>query len=115
MKTLVLTSAAAAAVIAVCSVTPLSAQGGGSGAASIPQLPFHLVENFFHYPAHSVIGRVSGIDVGPTGNIVSLNRGYDPRDFSLVAFGGGGGIHAVALATELGMRKVVIPYAADGS
>ena len=45
--------------------------------------------------------------------LVSLNRGYDPRDFTLVAFGGGGGMHAVALATELGIRKVVIPRAAD--
>ena len=45
--------------------------------------------------------------------LVSLNRGYDPRDFTLVAFGGGGGMHAVALATELGMRRVVIPRAAD--
>jgi N-methylhydantoinase A len=45
--------------------------------------------------------------------LVSVNRGYDPRDFALVAFGGGGGMHAVALATELGMRRVVIPFAAD--
>jgi N-methylhydantoinase A len=45
--------------------------------------------------------------------LVSLNRGYDPRDFALVAFGGGGGMHGVALAAELGVRKVVIPYAAD--
>jgi N-methylhydantoinase A len=45
--------------------------------------------------------------------LVSLNRGYDPRDFTLVAFGGGGGMHAVALATELGMRRIVIPRAAD--
>jgi N-methylhydantoinase A len=45
--------------------------------------------------------------------LVSLNRGYDPRDFTLVAFGGGGGMHADALAAELGIRKVVIPRAAD--
>jgi N-methylhydantoinase A len=45
--------------------------------------------------------------------LVSLNRGYDPRDFTLVAFGGGGGMHAVALAAELGIRKVVIPRAAE--
>jgi N-methylhydantoinase A len=45
--------------------------------------------------------------------LVSLNRGYDPRDFTLVAFGGGGGMHAVALASELGIRKIVIPHAAD--
>jgi N-methylhydantoinase A len=45
--------------------------------------------------------------------LVSLNRGYDPRDFTLVAFGGGGGMHAVALAQELGIRKVVIPRGAS--
>jgi N-methylhydantoinase A len=41
--------------------------------------------------------------------LVSVNRGYDPRDFTLVAFGGGGGMHAVALAEELGIPKVIIP------
>ena len=41
--------------------------------------------------------------------LISVNRGYDPRDFTLVAFGGGGGMHAVALAAELGIRKVVDP------
>jgi N-methylhydantoinase A len=45
--------------------------------------------------------------------LISVNRGHDPRDFTLVAFGGGGGMHAVALAAELGIRKVVIPRAAD--
>ncbi|AUM74628.1 hydantoinase/oxoprolinase family protein [Paracoccus jeotgali] len=44
--------------------------------------------------------------------LVSLNRGHDPRDFTLVAFGGGGAMHAVALGQELGVRKVVIPTAA---
>ena len=41
--------------------------------------------------------------------LVSLNRGYDPREFTLVAFGGGGGMHATALAKELNIPKVVIP------
>ncbi|MCY4542676.1 MAG: hydantoinase/oxoprolinase family protein [Rhodobacteraceae bacterium] len=41
--------------------------------------------------------------------LVSLNRGFDPRDFTLVAFGGGGGMHAVELAQELGVTKVVVP------
>jgi len=41
--------------------------------------------------------------------LVSLNRGFDPRDFTLVAFGGGGGMHAVALAQELGVGKIIIP------
>ena len=44
--------------------------------------------------------------------LVSINRGYDPRDFTLVAFGGGGGMHAAALGTELGVKKVVIPRGA---
>jgi N-methylhydantoinase A len=41
--------------------------------------------------------------------LISVNRGHDPRDFTFVAFGGGGGMHACALAKELGMKKVVIP------
>ncbi|OCP25108.1 MULTISPECIES: hydantoinase/oxoprolinase family protein [unclassified Ensifer] len=44
--------------------------------------------------------------------LVSLNRGHDPRDFTLVAFGGGGAMHAVALGAELGVKKVVIPAGA---
>ncbi len=41
--------------------------------------------------------------------LVSLNRGYDPRDFTLIAFGGGGGMHANALAAELQIGHVIIP------
>ena len=41
--------------------------------------------------------------------LVSINRGYDPRDFALFAFGGGGALHAVTLARELNIPKVVIP------
>jgi len=44
--------------------------------------------------------------------LVSLNRGRDPRDFTLVVFGGGGAMHGVALATELGINKVLVPAAA---
>jgi N-methylhydantoinase A len=41
--------------------------------------------------------------------LISVNRGLDPRDFTLIAFGGGGGMHGCALAKELGIKKVVIP------
>ncbi len=44
--------------------------------------------------------------------LVSVNRGFDPRDFTLVAFGGGGPMHGVALGQELGVKKVVIPRGA---
>jgi N-methylhydantoinase A len=43
--------------------------------------------------------------------LVSVRRGYDPRDFALVAFGGGGAMHAAALAKELHIGKVLIPQA----
>ncbi len=41
--------------------------------------------------------------------LVSLYRGYDPRDFTLVAFGGAGPMHATALAPELGVKRILIP------
>ena len=41
--------------------------------------------------------------------LVSTNKGYDPRDFVLMAFGGGGALHAVELAEELRIPRVVIP------
>lgn len=43
--------------------------------------------------------------------LVSVQRGYDPRDFSLVVMGGGGPLHGPALARELGIRRVVVPRA----
>lgn len=41
--------------------------------------------------------------------VVSVERGHDPRPFALVAFGGGGGLHAADLARALDMRTVVVP------
>jgi len=41
--------------------------------------------------------------------MVSIERGYDPRDFTLVAFGGAGGIHACDLADAVGIPRVLIP------
>jgi N-methylhydantoinase A len=43
---------------------------------------------------------------------VTLERGYDPADFTLVAFGGAGGLHAAALAAGLGCGRVLIPRTA---
>jgi N-methylhydantoinase A len=53
--------------------------------------------------------RIANANMGNALKLVSLNRGYDPRDFSLVAFGGGGAMHATALAQDLGIPKVIIP------
>lgn len=41
---------------------------------------------------------------------VSVQKGYDPREFTLVAFGGAGGLHAGKLAEELEIPKVIVPY-----
>jgi N-methylhydantoinase A len=41
--------------------------------------------------------------------VVSSNRGYDLRDFHLLAFGGAGPLHAAAIARDLGMRGVLVP------
>ncbi len=40
---------------------------------------------------------------------MSVQRGIDPGDFTLVSFGGAGGLHVCALAEELGMRKALVP------
>ncbi len=41
--------------------------------------------------------------------VVSIERGYDPREFTLVAFGGAGGLHACELAEALSIPRVLIP------
>jgi N-methylhydantoinase A len=44
--------------------------------------------------------------------VVSVERGHDPADFALVAFGGAGPLHACELADEVGIRTVLVPEAA---
>jgi N-methylhydantoinase A len=40
---------------------------------------------------------------------VSIERGYDPRDYAIVAYGGAGPLHAVVLAEEIGAKAVIVP------
>lgn len=40
---------------------------------------------------------------------VSVERGLDPRDFTIVAMGGNGGIHAIDVARQLGVKRVIVP------
>jgi N-methylhydantoinase A len=53
--------------------------------------------------------RVAGANMERALRVVSVERGYDPRGASLLGFGGAGGLHACALATALGMSRVVVP------
>jgi len=55
------------------------------------------------------IVRVANANMERAIRAVSVERGYDPRDFALVAFGGGGGLHACEIAAELGIRTVLVP------
>lgn len=45
---------------------------------------------------------------------VSIERGYDPRDFALVCAGGAAGMHITALAEEMGIKEVLVPKVASG-
>ncbi len=53
--------------------------------------------------------RLVNADMAKVLRIVSLERGHDPRQFTLVAFGGAGPLHACALASELTIPRVIIP------
>jgi N-methylhydantoinase A len=55
--------------------------------------------------------RVANAEMARALRVISIERGLDPREFALVAFGGAGGMHAVALAEELGIPKVLVPRA----
>lgn len=41
--------------------------------------------------------------------LISVERGHDPRDFSLLSFGGAGGLHAAELARSIGIQQVLVP------
>jgi N-methylhydantoinase A/oxoprolinase/acetone carboxylase beta subunit len=53
--------------------------------------------------------RVANAAMARALRVISIERGHDPRSFALMAFGGAAGVHACELATELGMRDVLIP------
>jgi N-methylhydantoinase A len=55
------------------------------------------------------IVRVANANMERAIRVVSVERGRDPRDFPLVAFGGCGGLHACEMADELGIRTVIVP------
>ncbi len=53
--------------------------------------------------------RVANANMERAIRVVSVERGHDPRDFALVAFGGSGGLHACEIARELGVGTVIVP------
>jgi N-methylhydantoinase A len=53
--------------------------------------------------------RIANVQMARALRRVSVERGHDPRDYSLVAFGGGGPLHACELAERVGIRRVLVP------
>jgi N-methylhydantoinase A len=53
--------------------------------------------------------RIANANMERALKVSSAERGYDPRDFSLIAFGGAGPVHAAALAKEVGFASVLVP------
>ncbi|MEK4424628.1 hydantoinase/oxoprolinase family protein [Solibacillus sp. FSL K6-1523] len=59
--------------------------------------------------AANAIIQVANANMCDAVRLISVRRGYDPRDFALVAFGGAGPLHGAYLAKELNIPKVIIP------
>jgi N-methylhydantoinase A len=59
--------------------------------------------------AADAVIQVANANMADAVRLVSIRRGYDPRDFCLVAFGGAGSVHAAHLARELDIPAVVVP------
>jgi N-methylhydantoinase A len=57
------------------------------------------------------IARVASTEMAQAVRVVTVERGIDPREMALVAFGGAGPLHATQIADELGMRRVIAPIA----
>jgi N-methylhydantoinase A len=57
------------------------------------------------------IARVAGTEMARAVRVMTVERGVDPRELALLAFGGAGALHAAAIADELGMTRVLVPRA----
>ncbi len=61
-----------------------------------------------HEAAEAIV-QVANANMADAVRLISISRGYDPRDFALVAFGGAGALHGAALAKELAIPVVIVP------
>jgi N-methylhydantoinase A len=57
--------------------------------------------------------RITNTNLAAAIRVTLFEKGLDPRDFALLSFGGAGSVHACAVATELGMRRIVFPVGAS--
>jgi N-methylhydantoinase A len=78
----------------------------------LAQRAFEDIARHFGVPVEEAalgVIRVADANMMHALRLVSVRRGYDPRDFAILAMGGGGPMHAGALLRELGAAKVIIP------
>lgn len=71
----------------------------------------HLADQLdlgLHETAQGILS-VATANMAKAIRVISVQRGHDPRDYTLMAFGGGGPLHAVRLARELDMTRVIVP------
>jgi N-methylhydantoinase A len=61
------------------------------------------------HEAADAIVKVANANMSDAVRLISISRGYDPRDFALVAFGGAGALHGVDVARELAIPVVIVP------
>ena len=81
-----------------------------------PELALRAVEDSVAKPfglglheAADAIVKVANANMSDAVRLISISRGYDPRDFALVAFGGAGALHGVDVARELAIPVVIVP------
>lgn len=81
-----------------------------------PELAHKAVEDGVAKPfglglheAADAILKVANANMSDAVRLISISRGYDPRDFALVAFGGAGALHGVDVARELAIPVVIVP------
>lgn len=94
------------------------ALGGGvaapDAAAAFDVITTHIADRVGSTPEQAAFGvfSVANANMARAVRSVSVERGYDPREFTLICFGGAGPVHAVATARELGIRRVLVPPSA---
>lgn len=65
--------------------------------------------NYTEYEAAQAMLQVANANMADALRLISVSKGYDPRDFALVGFGGAGALHSAYLAKDLGIPHVIIP------
>jgi len=80
-----------------------------SSAAHRAIAPLATQMGISHEAAAEGIIRVANEHMARALRVISVQRGVDPRAFTLVSFGGAGGLHVCALAEALGMRQALVP------